>query len=190
MTAPTVIQVMSTDELFALPEDGVDRELIRGELREKPMTKRNRKHSRAEGRLALLLGKWLEQQPEPRGEILDGEAGFRIRRDPDTSVGIDLAYISAELSAATPEEAVYVDGVPVLAVEILSPSDTQEAILDKVREYLDVGVAQVWLVEPEFRTVTVYRAGAEPQLFNVQHDLSGDPELPGFRVKVAEIFRK
>jgi Uma2 family endonuclease len=178
------------DEMCALPDDGMDRELIRGELKERPMTRRSRKHSRAEGKLARFLGEWLARQPEPRGEILDGEAGFRIRRDPDTGVGIDLAYISPELSAATPEDAVYVDGVPVLAVEILSPSDTQEDILNKVREYLSAGVDQVWLVEPVFRTVTVYRTGAEPQLYNVQDELKGEPEMPGLRVKVADIFSK
>jgi Uma2 family endonuclease len=154
------------------------------------MTKRNRKHSRALIKLGRILGNWLDMQPEPRGELVGGEAGFHIRRDPDTGVGIDLAYLSPELSAATPEDAVYVDGVPVLAVEVLSPSEKLEDILDKVREYLSAGVAQVWLVEPEFRTVTVYRAGAEPQLFNAHAELSGEPELPGFRVKVADIFSK
>jgi Uma2 family endonuclease len=181
---------MTAEEFFALPDDGVDRQLIRGVLKEKPMTRRNRKHSRAEAKLARFLGNWLAEQPEPRGEILDGEAGFQLRDDPTTGVGIDLAYISAELSAATPETAVYVHGIPVLAVEILSPSDTQEEILEKVGEYLDVGVAQVWLVEPVFRTVTVYWAGSEPRLFNATSELSGDPELPRLRIKVAEIFTK
>lgn len=190
MNGATAVSVMTTEELIALPENGVDRELVRGELREKPMTKRNRRHSRAEARLALLLGKWLERQPEPRGEILDGDAGFRIRRNPDTTVGIDVAYISAELSAATPENATYVEGVPVLAVEILSPSEKLEDIGDKVQEYLERGVAQVWLVDPVFRTVTVHRAGAEPELFNVHRELSGEPDLPGFRIKVADIFNK
>jgi Uma2 family endonuclease len=128
--------------------------------------------------------------PEPRGEILDGEAGFRIRQDPDTTVGIDLAYISAELSANTPEKAVYVDGVPVLAVEILSPSDTQQEIQDKSNEYLDVGVAQVWSVDPVFKTVTVLRPSAPPKLYASGDELSGDPELSGLRFPVAEIFSK
>ncbi len=190
MSSEAVAAVMTADEFFSLPDDGLDRQLIRGELREKPMTRRNRKHSRAEGKLAHFLHQWLAAQPEPRGEILDGEAGFQIRRDPVTGVGIDLAYISADLSAATPEDAVYVDGPPVLAVEILSPSDTQEDVVDKVKEYLAAGVAQVWLVEPVFHTVTVYRAGTEPQFFNASEELSGDPELPGLRIKVADIFSK
>src|SRR3954451_18482035 len=81
--------VMTTEELFALPDDGIDRELIRGQLRERPMTKRNRRHSRIEASVAHLLKEWLERQPGPRGEVVSGEAGFRIRRDPDTTVGID-----------------------------------------------------------------------------------------------------
>jgi Uma2 family endonuclease len=190
MNSQTAAPVMTAEEFFALPDDGIKRQLIRGVLKERPWTPRDRRHSRAQGKLAHVLGNWLAGLPEPRGEVLVGEAGFQLRHDPTTGVGIDLAYISPELSAATPEDAVYVDGVPVLAVEILSPSDTQEDVLDKVTEYLAVGVAQVWLVEPVFRTVTVYRAGAEPQLFNAAGELSGDPELSGLRIKVAEIFSK
>lgn len=182
--------IMNTEELLALPANGMERELIRGELKERPMTRRSRRHSRTEGKLAYFLGHWLYQQPEPRGEILDGEAGFRLRRNPDTTVGIDIAYISADLSARTPETARLVDGVPVLAVEILSPTDEQEDILDKVREYLDAGVALVWIVEPVFRTVMVYQPGAEPVSFNTTQELSGEPHLPGFRVKVADLFTK
>jgi Uma2 family endonuclease len=190
MSLATIAPLMTADEFFALPDDGVERTLIGGVLKEKPMTRRTRKHSRAEAKLAHPLHLWLAAQPQPRGAILDGEAGFRIRREPDTGVGIDLAYISPELSAATPEEALYVDGSPVLAVEILSPSDTQEEITNKVRDYLDVGVAQVWLVEPVFRTVTVYRANREPRLYAESDELTGDPEMPGLRINVAEIFSK
>ena len=38
---------------------------------------------------------------EPRGEVLSGEAAFRLRRDPDSTFGIDLAYISAEMAAGS-----------------------------------------------------------------------------------------
>jgi Uma2 family endonuclease len=190
MSGTAAVSWMSTEELLALPEDDVERDLIRGELRERPMTKRSRRHSRTEDKLARFLGNWLAEQPEPRGEILDGKAGFRLRRDPDTTVGIDLAYISPELAAATPEDAWLVDGVPGLAVEILSLSEKQEEILEKVREYLDAGVALVWIIEPVFRTVTVYRPGMEPEIFNVHEELSGEPHLPGSRVAVAEIFKK
>src|SRR5262249_21301331 len=129
-----------------------------------------------------------ESRPAPGGEVVGGEAGFRLRRDPDTSVGIDLAYVSAEVVAGTPETSAFFEGPPVLAVEILSPSDRQEEVADKVRLYLETGVALVWLVDPEFSTVLVHRPGAGPELFNVYQEISADPHLPGFRIPVAKIF--
>jgi Uma2 family endonuclease len=180
---------MSTEELWSLPDDGKDRELIRGELREKPMTKRNRWHSRVLIRLAYFLEAWLEKQPEPRGQVLGGEAGVRLQRDPDTTVGIDLTYISAEVLARTPEGTPWAEGPPVLAVEILSASDTHEDVVEKVSDYLAAGVALVWIVDPDFETVRVHQAGAAPELFNARQELAGDPYLPGFRVAVADIFK-
>ena len=46
------------------------------------------------------------------------------------------------------------------------------------------------MVENPEGTVLVYRPQAEPELFNVRQELSGDPELPGFRVAVSEIFAR
>src|SRR5437879_4892815 len=102
MNDTAVLGEMTTEELLEMPENGVERELIRGELYEEPMSERNRRHARIVGKLGQLLQNWLVQQAEPRGEVLVGDAGFRLRRKPDTTVGIDVAYISAELSAATP----------------------------------------------------------------------------------------
>jgi Uma2 family endonuclease len=182
--------VMSTDELLALPDDGVERWLIRGQLREKPMTVRNREHSRIMIRVGQLLGNWLDRQPVPQGEVLGGEAGCRLRRDPDTTVGIDIAYVGPELAAQQSEETTLIDGVPILAVEILSPSDTQEAIHEKVDDYLSAGVRLVWVVNPHDRTVRVYQPDAESQLLNIIQELSGDPHLPRFCTPVARIFER
>ena len=182
--------LMTTEQLLSLPDDGVDRDLIRGKLLEKPMSRRNRRHSRTEARFATLLGNWLETQPEPRGEVLVGEAGFRLRRNPDTTVGVDLAYISAETADLTPDDAYLIEGIPILVVEIVSPSDEQKDITDKIRDYLDCGVKLVWLAEPVFRTLTVFRPDAEPELFNLTHELSGEPHLPGFRMPVAAAFAR
>jgi Uma2 family endonuclease len=188
-TAPT--KVMTTEELLALPDDGVERWLIRGELREKrdtDMTRRNRFHSRITTRVAHFLDAWLDGQPQPRGLVLSGEAGVRLRRDPDTTVGVDVVYVSAAVLARQTDDSTIIDGVPVLAVEILSPSDTQDEVIEKVADYLAAGVALVWVIEPRYRTVTVYRPNAEPELINVRQELSAEPHLPGFRVPAARLF--
>lgn len=152
------------------------------------MTVRNRWHSRIMARVTKFLDNWLDQQPQPRGAILCGEAGCRLRRNPDTTVGIDVVYISAELAARESTETSLIDGVPVLVVEILSPSDTQEQVDEKIDGYLQAGVALVWVIDPHDRTVTIYRPGQEPELFNVRQELSGEPHLPGFHISVAQLF--
>ncbi|WP_165231800.1 Uma2 family endonuclease [Aquisphaera insulae] len=182
-------RLRTLEELLAYPEDGVDRELIRGELRERQMTRRNRWHSVVESRIASILWAWLGDRSEPGGEIVSGEAGFVLRRDPDSSVGIDVAYVSPEVAAAKPTSP-YFEGPPVLAVEILSPSDTQEDIDEKIELYLETGVAIVWIVNTRLRTVTVYRPDARPILISGDEELTAEPHLPGFRVPVGEIFGK
>lgn len=186
--ATTLIKPLTTADLLAMPDDGMERWLIDGELREKPMTKRNRFHSRIMVRIAHLLESWLDQQPSPRGQILCGEAGVILGHDPETSVGIDVVYISAELAANQSGETSLIDGTPTLVVEILSPSDKEEETNEKTDKYLAVGVSLIWIVDPHDKTVLVHRPGELPELFNVKHELVADPHLPGCRVPVARIF--
>jgi len=187
--------LMTTEDLLAMPDDGVERWLIRGELREKrpqeggpPATLRNRHHSRTLVLVGHCLANCVEKLPEPRERLFCGHVGVRLQRAPDTTVGLDLAYVSTEVMSRQTDEMPLVDGVLMLAAEILSPSDTQEEIHEKIDEYLAVGVRLVWVLDPHDRTVTVYRPGARPELFNEGQELTGDPHLPGFRVPVARLF--
>src|SRR6478735_1165105 len=96
-------RLMTTEELLAMPDDGVERWLIRGQLREaRPtpegngMTVRNRDHG------AILVGaalaNWWRSLPEPRGLLVGGEAGVRLRQTPESTVGIDVAYVGPEVA--------------------------------------------------------------------------------------------
>jgi Uma2 family endonuclease len=138
--------------------------------------------------VSYFLNRWLEGQPEPRGEVLSGEVECILCRDPDSTVGIDVAYISPEMAARQSDETTLLDGPPVLVVEILSASDKQEEIDEKAEEYLAAKGALVWVGNPRFRTVAVFRSDAEPELFNVRQELSAEPHLPGFRAAVKDLF--
>ena len=188
MTVATPL--MTTEQLLAMPDDGKERWLINGELREAGMTRRSMGHSWIESRLAQKLWNWCDSQPPPRGVVLSGEAGVRLKKDPDTTVGVDVAYVSGEVVAANPADDPYVDGIPILAVEILSPSDKHEVVAEKIRGYLEAGVKRIWIADPEFRTITVHRPDAEPQLFNVNEALENDPVLPGLSIPLKEIFNR
>jgi Uma2 family endonuclease len=193
MATGEATKLMTAAEFLALPDDGTERWLIRGQLREAgksgfPMTVRNRWHSRILIRVGQFLDNWLDLQPKPRGEVLGGEAGCRLRRDPDTIVGVDVVYVSAELAAHTPADTTLIDGVPILVVEILSPNDTLEGIHEKIRDYLRIGVAIAWVIDPEDRAVKIYRPGKSVEMVNDTQELTAEPNLPGFRVPVAQLF--
>jgi Uma2 family endonuclease len=189
----TATKLMTAEEFFALPDDGVERWLIRGELREKrdtDMTRRNRPHSITEARLSKILGNWLDTQPAPRGEVVCGEAGFILRTDPETiTAGVDVAVITAAQADAVTPETTMIEGPPTMIAEVLSPNDTTEEVAERVEEYLACGVRLVWVLNPYFRTVAVHRPTAEPVQFNRTQTITGDPELPGFSCPVADFFR-
>jgi Uma2 family endonuclease len=182
---------MTAEELLAMPDDGVERWLIRGALRENPesdMNRRNPDHSGTMTNVVEFLASWVRRQPAPRGKVYTGDAAFKLRSDSQTLVGIDVAYVSRELRSRTPKGKKIVEGVPVLAVEILSPSDVHSDVSEKIQEYLDVGVSLVWLIDPDFETVSAFTPNAEPRLFSRGQTLTAEPHLPGFSVRVAELF--
>jgi Uma2 family endonuclease len=89
----------------------------------------------------------------------------------------------------------FVDGPPVLAVEVRSEGDyspsAQIEIADKRTDYFEAGTSVVWDVDPLAKTVAVYRATAprQPQTFAVGQIADTEPQLPGLRVNVSDLFR-
>ena len=152
------------------------------------MTMRNRSHSRTMLCIGCELENWLRQQPEPRGQAFSGDAGVRLRRDPELFYGVDVVYVSADVMANQPEDTTIIEGIPTLAVEILSPSDTQDDIEEKLDAYLASGIPLVWLLNTRRRTVTVHRPDHRPRLFNEDDVLTAEPHLPGFAVPVTRLF--
>jgi Uma2 family endonuclease len=134
-------------------------------------------------RVVAELAGWVRCQFEPRGAVYCG-AIFMLRESGATIIAIDVAYVSAELRGRTPKGRKVIEGAPVVAVEILSPSDLHSDISEKIQEYLDVGVQLVWVIE----TVMAYTSAGEPKLFTRGQDLTAEPTLPGFKARVAELF--
>ena len=185
-TADTLL--MTAEEFLALPDDGKDRELIRGELRERPMTYRNRTHAWIVAEITFQLKAWLRSLSVAQGDVYSGDVGCTLSREPDTIVGIDVAYFSQAAIERQTDDTTLVDGAPLLAVEVLSPSDRQAEVHEKVTLYLDYGVQTVWIVDPFFKTVQVHRRGTAPQTFNDEQTLGGGNALPGLEVSVADLF--
>ena len=181
---------MTVEEFLALPDDGVERWLINGELREgdATVTVRNWLHSSIMARLSLTLGKWWERLESPRGVIVCGEAGVRLVAGSSDTVGVDVAYVSPEVMARQSGNSSLIEGVPELVVEILSPSDKLSDIEEKINMYLAAGVPLVWSINPMRRTATVYRPSQPDRLVHQQQSLSGEEVLPGLSIPLHSLF--
>jgi Uma2 family endonuclease len=78
--------------------------------------------------------------------------------------------------------------VPNLVVEVISPSEKGEAILDKVAEYFRIGVECVWVIFIAHQQVYVYESPTQVRILTRADDLSGEPVLPHFRLPLATLF--
>jgi Uma2 family endonuclease len=45
--------------------------------------------------------------------------------------------------------------LPLLAIEVLSPSQVMQELVDKIEIYLDAGIQSCWLITPITRSVTI-----------------------------------
>lgn len=80
------------------------------------------------------------------------------------------------------------DVVPDVTVEVISPTDRAEDVLEKVEEYLSAGVRQVWVVYPIRKMVHVYESLTTIRGLTQEQELDGGSLLPGFHVKLAALF--
>lgn len=191
MATATQNRQMTVEEFLALPDDGVERWLIKGEVVEfGSMTTRNWKHSSIMSIVAHFLVKWRDQLAKPRGKVLSGEAGIRLPNIDRDIVGVDVGYVSAAVMAAQSDASTIIEGVPDLVVEILSPNDTHEKINEKIDTYLEARVPLLWVIDPRRRTVTVYRPGEPESLVTSNGFVDGGDILPGLRISLAEMFEQ
>jgi Uma2 family endonuclease len=116
------------------------------------------------------------------------ETGIVTQRGPDTVRGPDISYWSAERLPLDQEPEGYPALAPDLGIEILSPNNVMAKIREKMAEYFQSGVRMVWIVDPEDRTVAVYRSMDEGRVLHENATLSGEDVLPGFSCGVAEFF--
>jgi Uma2 family endonuclease len=104
----------------------------------------------------------------------------------DTRLRPGFGFFSAETWETVDLNRVPVVQAPDIAVEIISPSETATTIYRKVDAYLKWGVQEVWLIEPEIRTVYIHSRGGMQQLSEGAF-LASDL-IPSWQLQVADLF--
>ena len=141
-------KIWTLEELHNLPDDGNTYELVHGELFMTPAPAPS--HETVVVRLTRVLAPYVAKHNlgdvlRPRAVIQHQgsqvEPDLNVRKMPDTDLPWD----------AWP--------IPILVIEILSPS-TQRRDREQKREfYLEVGVRDYWIVDPDARTIASVREG-------------------------------
>jgi len=178
----TTTHLMTAEELFWLPDDGLRHELIRGELL--TMSPPGEEHGVVTMNLSILLGQYVKAHN--LGVMYAAETGFKLESDPDTVMAPDVAFIRRDRVGTVSRS--YRSGAPDLVVEVLSPGDRKTKVEEQTSRWLSLGASAVWLVSPQTRTVDVRFASGDRRLFAEEDELTGDPIVPGFRLRVSEIF--
>lgn len=182
-------RLMTADEFMdADPGDGRF-ELVRGEVVR--LSPPYDPHGSISNNMSGLF--WEYGRRTKLGHAAD-ESAVQTRSGPDSVRGPDVMFISY---ARWPKEARRsAPGVPVklppvapdVVVEVVSPNDRRAEVQEKVEEYLAAGTLAVWVVRPDERTVAIHRGGSSPSILGEGDAIEDQPELPGFRRMVSEIF--
>lgn len=180
----TAKKLLTAGDLLAMPDDGMRRELVRGELIEMPPAGDN--HGFVGSELSWRISAFVNQRGLGKGRM--AETGFWIQRQPDTVRAPDYAYISYQRMSRRPQSTGFSEVVPDLVVEVVSPNDSPRYVADKIRMWLDVGVRLALALYPSTEEIVAHHEHGKTEHFGVDNTLTCEPVLPGFSCPVTDIF--
>ena len=141
-----------------------------------------------EARLSAILiqffGKAAERLAELRGvssvyDILPGDGMVQSGRNgriPDVSVLCSSDWDDERHRSIAP--------TPVLAVEVLSPTNTAREMATKRAEYFAAGVRELWILDPELRQAEIWSAVDRITLVREPDGIDASVCFPGLKVPV------
>ena len=150
------------------------------------MSPTNSKTGMLNAEINRQLGNWAEK--DGRGVVFDSNTGFTLpngaARSPDASW-----ILRKRWDALTPEQQeVFAPICPDFVVELRFRSDRLATLQEKMEEYLANGAKLGWLIDPLEKKVHIYRPGAPVEVLDNPPEISGDPLLKGFVLKLDGIL--
>jgi Uma2 family endonuclease len=178
-----VVPKLTFEEFRQLPIDGKRYELVRGEVHVTPAPAT--RHQAVVQNLTVNLGSHVIKNH--LGEVWT--APLDVRLGEDTALQPDLIFISNARAGIIQED--WIAGAPDLVVEVLSPSTAAYDRATKLPIYADAGVPEVWLIDPQAKTVEVLKLQSKKYFVEVTH--AGDQVLasnlfPGWQLPLHDLF--
>ncbi|BAU10762.1 hypothetical protein LEP3755_12540 [Leptolyngbya sp. NIES-3755] len=133
-------------------------------------------------RMGGKLFSWVDNQR--LGRITGSSAGF-ILPNSDTRAP-DVSFVRAERLRESPRG--FAELAPDLMVEVKSPTDSVTKLRDKIQQFLELGTQVGILLNPENRTVEIYRQGQNTVVLRDGDTLTIPDLFPGWQVAVEELW--
>jgi Uma2 family endonuclease len=175
---------VTADELLRMPDDGLRRELIDGEIH--ITAPAGEEHGAVAGNLLAELGHYVRRQR--LGQIYTAETGFKISVAPETVLCPDAAFVRRERLDEIKIGKGFRLGAPDLVVEVVSPGDSFGEVEAKVLKWLGAGCRMVIVVSPFRRAASVYRSPTDVVLLTEDDVIDGGDVVPGWTVALKELF--
>lgn len=167
------------DHFVALPENA-DRnfEFIAGEIVE---VVSNSKASRTAIKMVSRVS--IHVEDKKLGCVTGADGGYIVYGEKYIP---DAAFVSYARQPKAPDVP-YNPIAPDLAIEVLSPGNTETEMIRKIGNYLAAGTV-LWIADPEQKTIDIYIPHQPRKTLRVGDTLEGGDVLPGFELSVAAIF--
>jgi Uma2 family endonuclease len=122
-----------------------------------------------------------------RGYACGNDTGLLLARNPDTVRGPDI-MVFCESKSLEDMSLKFCEDVPQLVIEVRSPQDRQSRTERRVSQYQQRGIPLVWYVDPEERTITVFRPSQFLYVLDESDEITGEDIFPDLRFRVADFF--
>ncbi len=136
--------------------------------------------------ICMQLGLWARK--DSRGVANDSSTGYLLpngaRRSPDASWTPKTEI--RKLPKASREG--YWHLCPPFVIELRSHSDRLPVLRAKMQEYLANGARLGWMIDPDNRTIEVYRPDREPELLAGVDWISGEGPVEGFVLELRKVW--
>jgi Uma2 family endonuclease len=158
MAVALALKKWTLEEVHRLPEDGNKYELVRGELFVTPPP--GDEHETIAAKLNAILSPYVAAQG--LGLVFRPKA---VMRFDESEVEPDLMVRALHPNRKKNDKDWDTAPIPILVVEILSAYTRRRDFQEKRALYLDAGVAEYWIVDPEQQSITV----EQPEATRTEH---------------------
>jgi Uma2 family endonuclease len=123
-----------------------------------------------------------------RGIVADSSGGFALpngaRRSPDAAWILKSRV--AQLDAASREK--FWHFCPDFVIELKSTTDRPRIVKDKMLEYLANGAQLGWLIDPDQRSVAIYRPDGQVETRTGIDSVAGEGPVSGFNLDLSSTW--